>query len=242
MCGNGQEEGMDRGENTYQAIHSWPEEDRPRERLMRYGEQTLSDSELLAILLRTGARGTSALDLARRILDRFGTFRRMSQADPVQWRDFKGMGPGKIAQVKAAIEIGRRFQEQELRVASTPITSSAEMVKVLMPRMRDLTREVFKVVLLNARNRVIGLFDETEGTVNQAAPMIREIFQKALQHCAVSLICAHNHPSGDVTPSEEDKRFTRRLREAGEIMQVRVLDHIIIGNNQYYSFSDEGLL
>lgn len=227
---------------TCRGICSWPEDDRPRERLMRYGEQTLSDSELLAILLRTGARGVSALDLARRVLERFGTFRRMSRADVAQWRDFKGMGPGKIAQVKAAIEIGRRFQEQELRVSSTAITGSAEMVRVLMPRMRDLTKEVFKVVLLDARNRVIGIFDEAEGTVNQAAPILREIFQKALQHCAVSLICAHNHPSGDVTPSEEDRRFTRRLREAGEIMQVGVLDHIIIGNDRYYSFSDEGLL
>lgn len=222
------------------AINSWPSEDRPREKLLKNGEHTLSNSELLAILLRTGTRGNSAIDLARNILEHFKTFRNMSHTDSLRWEGFKGLGSAKLAQIKAAIEIGRRFREEEVKREDFKITSSQDIVNILMPRMRDFKKEVFKVVLLDSQNRIIEIITENEGTVNQASPIIREIFQKALQYYSVAMICLHNHPSGSVEPSQEDKNFTKKLVEAGKIMQVTVLDHIIIGNNVYYSFSDEG--
>lgn len=223
-------------------IKSWPEDDRPREKLLREGEHKLSKTELLAILLRSGVKGQSAIDLARKILDRFKTFRSMSNADLSQWKEFKGLGIAKIAQIKAAIEIGRRFREDEVKENQPKIESSKDVVDIVMPRMRDLKKEVFKIVLLNSQNRIIDIFDTGEGTVNKSNPIIREIFQKALQNCAVSLICAHNHPSGKTTPSTEDREFTEELFKAGKIMQVNVLDHVIIGDNEYYSFADDGVL
>lgn len=222
-------------------IKSWPEDDRPREKLLRNGEHTLSDSELLAILLRTGVKGNSAIDLARKILAKFGTFRNMSHTDTRDWKEFKGLGQAKIAQIKAALEIGRRFREVESSLEKIKIKSSRDIVDILMPRMRDLKKEVFKVVFLNSQNQIIAIEDITEGTVNHASPIIREIFQKALQHFAVSIVCVHNHPSGECVPSQEDKNFTRQLMTAGDTLQVKVLDHIIIGSSDYFSFSDRGL-
>lgn len=224
------------------AIKDWPLLDRPREKLLKNGEHTLSNSELLAILLRSGVKGQSAIDLARKILEKFKTFRNMSHTDLSQWKEFKGLGIAKIAQIKAAIEIGRRFREDEVKENQPKIESSKDMVDILMPRMRDLKKEVFKIVLLNSQNRIIDIFDTGEGSVNKANPIIREIFQKALQNYATSLICVHNHPSGKTDPSREDKDFTKELYQAGNIMQVKVLDHVIIGDNEYYSFADDGVL
>ncbi len=230
---------MDKNKKYSTSIRNWPKDDRPREKLLKNGEHTLSNSELLAILLRTGVKGQSAIDLARKILEKFKTFRSMSHTDLSLWKEFKGLGIAKIAQVKAAIEIGRRFREDEAKENQPKIESSKDVVDILMPRMRDLKKEVFKIVLLNSQNRIIDIFDTGEGTVNKANPIIREIFQKALQNYAVSLICVHNHPSGKTDPSTEDREFTEELFKAGKIMQVKVLDHIIIGDNEYYSFADE---
>ncbi len=224
-------------------IKEWPVSDRPREKLIKNGEHTLSNSELLAVLLRSGVKGQSAIDLARKILQKFKTFRNLSHTDLAQWKEFKGLGIAKIAQIKAAIEIGRRFREDEVKENQPKIESSKDVVDILMPRMRDLKKEVFKIVLLNSQNRIIDIFDTGEGTVNKANPIIREIFQKVLQNYATSLICVHNHPSGKTEPSREDRDFTKELYQAGNIMQVKVLDHVIIGDNEYYSFADdEGVL
>lgn len=152
------------------------------------------------------------------------------------------MGTAKIAQIKAAIEIGRRFREEVVKKNESKIKSSSDVVKILMPRMRDLKKEVFKVLLLNSQNRIIDILEIIEGTVSQVTPIVREIFQKALQNFTVSLICVHNHPSGEPQPSQEDKDFTETLCQAGKALQINVLDHIIIGNNKYYSFADEGII
>jgi len=221
---------------------NWPEDERPREKLFKSGEHTLSNTELLAILLRSGVRGHSAIDLARSVLSKFKTFRDMSHTDIRDWQEFKGLGQAKIAQIRAALEIGRRFREDEVKENQPKIESSKDVVDILMPRMRDLKKEVFKIVLLNSQNRIIDIFDTGEGTVNKANPIIREIFQKALQNYATSLICVHNHPSGKTTPSTEDREFTEELFKAGNIMQVKVLDHVIIGDNEYFSFADDGVL
>jgi len=223
-------------------IKEWPLEDRPREKLLLRGEHTLSDAELLAILLRTGNKGESALDLARRILGEFGTFRNMSHVHPSRWREFKGLGEAKIAQIRAALEIGRRFREETLKERKVKITSSRDVAEIYLPRMRDLKKEVFKVVFLNSKNFILHTREITEGTTDSAYPIIREIFSLAFQYFATGIICLHNHPSGDPSPSREDKEFTRRLKEVGEALQVRVLDHLIFGDNTYFSFADEGLI
>lgn len=224
------------------SIRSWPKEDRPREKLFKEGEHKVSDTELLAILIRSGVRGQSAVELSRRIMQKFKAFRNMSGVNLSSWKEFKGLGIAKIAQIKAAIEIGRRFSEEKIKDNKLQIRSSSDAADILMPRMRDLKKEVFKILLLNSKNKVINIIEIIEGTVNQANPIIREIFQKALQEFAVSIICVHNHPSGDPKPSHEDKKFTKELVEAGNVLQIKVLDHIIIGNNTYFSFLDKEII
>lgn len=225
-----------------QGIKSWPEDDRPREKLLRKGANTLSNSELLAILLRTGVRGESAIDLARRMMDKFGSFRNMNHTDSRDWSEFKGLGPAKIAQIQAALEIGRRFRDVEVTDARQKITSAADMVHFILPHMRDLKKEVFKVAYLNSSNRVIEITDAAVGTVNHALPIVREIVHAALQKFAAAMICIHNHPSGNIMPSPEDKKFTQELQAAGKLMDIKMLDHIIIGDGTFYSFAEEGVL
>ncbi|KPK42903.1 MAG: hypothetical protein AMJ78_00645 [Omnitrophica WOR_2 bacterium SM23_29] len=222
-------------------IKNWPKGERPREKLFKSGEHTLSNAELLAILLRSGVKGQSAIDLARKILSKFGTFRNMSHTDIRDWKEFKGLGQAKIAQIKAAIEIGRRFLVED-KESKGKIKDSKDIADLFIGRMRDLKKEVFQILLLNNRNSIIDTIEITEGTVSQANPIIREIISKALQSFASGLVCVHNHPSGDSCPSKEDRDFTRELCQAGKIMQVNILDHIIIGDNKYYSFADSGEL
>lgn len=220
----------------------WREEEKPREKLLKYGEHKLTDIELLAILLRTGAKGETALDLARKIMDKFGSFRNMSHTSINRFKEIKGLGKAKISQIKAAIEIGRRLTEEEIKEKKVKITSPSEVVKFIMPRLRDLKKEVFKVIHLDSKNRVVNVIEIEEGTVNQANPIIREIFYKAIENFIPSIICVHNHPSGDPFPSKEDIEFTKKLLKAGEILEIKVLDHIIIGDNKYYSFAENNFL
>jgi DNA repair protein RadC len=224
-----------------QGIKNWPKDERPREKLFKSGEHTLSNTELLAILLRSGVKGQSAIDLARSILSKFKTFRDMSHTDIRDWKEFKGLGQAKIAQIKAAIEIGRRFLVEN-RESKGKINNSQDVADLFIGRMRDLKKEVFQVLLLNNRNNIIDIIEVTEGTVSQAHPIIREIISKALQTFASALVCVHNHPSGDSCPSKEDRDFTRDLCQAGKIMNITIRDHIIIGDNTYYSFADKGEL
>lgn len=223
-------------------IKYWPKDDRPREKLLREGEHKLSDTELLAIILRTGTNGRSAVDLAREILQKFKTLRNMSHTDLSLWNEIKGLGAAKITQIKAAIELGRRLSEEPLKENKAKIKSSQDIVKIFMPRMRDLKKEVFKIVFLNSQYEILETADIEEGTVNQASPIVREVFQKALQFFSSAVICLHNHPSGNPQPSQEDKDFTRDLAQAGVNLRIKILDHIIIGNDNHFSFNDEGLL
>ena len=223
------------------SIKNWPEDERPREKLFRSGEHTLSNTELIAILLRSGTHGQSAIDLSRKVLSKFKTFRNMSHTDPRDWKEFKGLGQAKIAQIKAAIEIGRRFLTEDKQLKGV-VKSSKNIAGLLMARMRDLKKEVFKILLLDSHNNIIDLVEITEGTVTQASPVIREIISRALQNFAAGLVCVHNHPSGDPYPSKEDRDFTKELSQAGKVMQINILDHIIIGDNKYYSFADKGEL
>jgi DNA repair protein RadC len=228
--------------NKITGIKSWPEDDRPREKLLKKGAGTLSNSELLAILLRTGVKGVSAIDLARRIVEKFGTFRNMNHTDAREWKEFKGLGPAKIAQIQAALEIGRRFREVEVLPSKQKISSAHDVVNIIMPQMRDLKKEVFKVVYLNSNNKIIEISVAANGTVNHAMPIVREIIHAALQKFAAAIICVHNHPSANISPSAEDKKFTQELTAAGKLMDIKLLDHIIIGDGSFYSFAEEGMI
>lgn len=224
------------------SIKNWPEDDRPREKLLKKGARGLSNSELLAILIRTGTNGSSAIDIARRVMKKFGTFRNMVHTDVRDWKEFKGLATAKLAHIQAALEIGRRFREDEISTGKQKISSAKDIVDILMPQMRDLKTEVFKIVYLDSNNRIIDITDAATGTVNQAMPIVREIIHSALQKFAVSIICVHNHPSSNITPSTQDKKFTKELSDAGKLMEIKVLDHVIIGDDSYFSFSDEGIL
>ena len=218
-------------------IKNWPIEDRPREKLLRNGEHNLSSSELLAILLRTGTKGQSAIDMARNIIKKFKTFRNMSHTDLRDWKEFKGLGTAKIAQLKAALEIARRFNYQENNSIQKPMLKhTEEAVNMLKPRMRDLKNEIFKVILCDSKNRVIDIVEITQGTPMESYPIVREIISKALQSFASGIICAHNHPLGVPTPSKNDELFTAHLKDICKSMGLRMLDHIIFGVDEFYSF------
>jgi len=224
-------------------IAAGPSDDRPREKLFRQGEHQLSGAELLAILIGSGRVGEDALTLARRILARFKTFREMSHTDPRDWLEFKGMGPAKLARIRAALEIGRRFREVEVRASRRKISAPADIVEAYRDRLRDLKHEVFKVLLLDGRNRIIEDREIVQGTTNGAYPVLREILNEASRRFASGLVAMHNHPSGDPSPSREDREFTARLNEAAELLGLKLLDHVIFGDQPpYFSFTEQDLL
>jgi len=223
-------------------IKTWPKDDRPREKLLKSGEDALSDAELLAIILRVGVRGQSALDLARSIIKKFGSFRELSQAGVLDWKEFKGLGNAKIAQIRAAIEIGKRFYEGQITPKKIKVEKAADVFALLSPRMRDLKKEVFKVLYLDTKNRLINIVELGNGTVDEVNPIVREIFHKALECCASSFICAHNHPSGNCEPSVDDRNLTKDILNVSKPIKINFLDHVIIGDNAFYSFADEGLI
>lgn len=223
------------------AICNWPEDDRPREKLLKYGEHTLSNAELLAILIRTGISGKSAIDLARELLHKFKTFRAMNGVDISEFKEISGLKDAKISQIKAAIELGRRMMSEEKAFEGTA-TSSSDVADYLMPLMRDLKKELFKVILLDKRNAITDVIDMEMGNIDRVNPSIRSILLTALKYQAPALIVAHNHPSGDIEASEADKALTRDLVIAAITMELRLFDHIIVGENQYFSFADEGLI
>ncbi len=166
----------------------------------------------------------------------------MAHTDVRDWKELKGLGPAKIAHIQSALEIGRRFREDEVSVGKQKIASAKDVVDILMPQMRDLKTEVFKVVYLDNNNRILDIVDAAYGTVDHAMPIVREIIHNALQKFSKSIICAHNHPSANITPSIHDKRFTKELCDAGKLMEIKIMDHLIIGDNEYFSFSDQGLM
>jgi DNA repair protein RadC len=228
--------------NNNPCIKDWPLADRPREKILSSGPEYLTDSELLAILLRTGRRGVSSIDLGRIILSRFKSLRGMSKATINEFKEIKGLGSAKIAQLLAAFEIGKRFREEKMKDSSFTIASAKDVIELIKHRMRDEAKESFVIILLDARNHVIKVSVIEEGTVHFAHPIIREILHTALMHNSVSFLCVHNHPSGNPNPSREDKEFTRTLREAAQKIDLLLLDHIIVAGDEYFSFSDHNLL
>lgn len=222
------------------SIKEFPVEIRPREKLLEQGPETLSDQELLAILLRMGTKNKSALDLAQDILTGGGlTF--LAQSSPEELSQQKGIGMAKAAQLKAAVELGRRLNRQCMGPKPF-IRTPAEAFQVVRGELDFLDREHFMVINLNTRNQVMAIDTVSVGSLNSSLVHPREVFKLPIKRSAASLILTHNHPSGDVTPSKEDLEVTRRLVEAGKLLGMEILDHLIVGQNNFCSLKEKGYI
>lgn len=222
------------------AISDWPVEERPRERLLALGAGALSDAELLAVLLRTGVRGKSAVELGRDLLQQFGSITRLLEEGPARAR-LKGLGDAKRAQFAAAIELARRSTKEELKTG-TALTSPGAVRDYLRLAIGGRPHEVFVCIWLDAQHRVIKFDEPFRGTLTQTSVYPREVVKLALQTNAAAVIFAHNHPSGVAQPSQADELLTANLKEALALIEVKVLDHFIIAGNQAISFAERGLL
>ena len=223
-------------------IKQWAEDDRPREKLLMKGRHALSDAELLAILLGSGTREETALDIAKRILsesgDNLGELARKGISDLVKTR---GIGPARAVRISAALELGKRRNESEVLVKEK-ITCSRDAYEVLRSAMGDQPYEEFWILVLNKANRVIRKCCISEGGISGTVVDPKKIFKIALDHHGSSLILGHNHPSGNIQPSEADQKITRKIRDSGAMLDIAVLDHIIVCDGNYYSFADEGMI
>ena len=223
------------------SIREWPASERPREKLLEQGAHALSEAELLAILIRTGTRGQSALDVARNLLVRFGSLRSLLTADKEQVCQAPGLGPTRYVALQASLELARRHYQQLMTTGSALANPRATRVFLRM-RLRDLPLEVFCCVYLDNRNRVIGFEELFRGTIDGASVHPREVVKEALARNAAAVILAHNHPSGVAEPSQADEFITRRLKEALGLVDIRLLDHLVIGDGVCESFAERGLL
>jgi len=224
-----------------QAISNWPAEERPREKLLLKGPDSLSNAELLAIFLRVGVKGKSAIALAQELLSRFGSLRELYAAPLEELDSVFGMGLAKVAQFKAGLELSKRYLAEGF-LNRPYVESSDDILKLLYQEMRDLDQEVFKVLLLNGQNHVLRIEEVVKGTLTTAQIYPREVVKVALRHSAAAVVFVHNHPSGAAQPSEDDKKITRDLVFACRLMGIKVHDHIIIGDNEKFSFADIGLI
>jgi DNA repair protein RadC len=222
-------------------IPDWPEDDRPRERLIKFGADKLSDAEILAILLRVGSQETTAIDLARKLINEFGGFRGIDSRSVAELCQIAGIGPAKAAQIKAALEVGKRLFLEDAKVKDK-VESSEDVYKIVSPHLRNLGREVFKILLLTSRNTIISEKTVFEGSLTESFVSPREIIKEAVNQSAAAVVFVHNHPSGNPEPSEEDKRVTQKLKTACQMVGINVLDHIIVGSKGYFSFADSGLI
>ncbi len=222
-------------------VRYWPVSEQPRERLLRQGAGALSDAELLAIFLRVGVRGTNVVDLSRRLLAEFGGLRGLFKAGDDALRKVKGLGPAKIATLRAIGELSERQLREKVEYESF-IECSRDVVDLLARKCRDFDQEVFSVVFLNTKHRVLKIEELFRGTIDAASVYPREVVKRALALSSSALVAVHNHPSGNPEPSREDQRLTHELREACKLIDIVLLDHIVIGGNDYFSFAEKGLL
>jgi DNA repair protein RadC len=225
------------------SIKTWAEEDRPREKLLLKGKSSLSDAELIAILLRTGVKGSSALDIAKKILHKVsGDLNELGKLSVNELKKMeKGLGDTKSITVAAALELGRRRQSSAIREKPV-ITSSHDSFEYIYPEIADLPHEEFYVLYLNKSNRVITHKHISSGGVTGTVADVKIILKHAIEFLSSSIIAVHNHPSGNLKPSQADVDLTRRLKESAKLMDVLLLDHLIIGDKNYYSFADSGML
>lgn len=225
---------------TYLPISDWSEEDRPREKLMLKGKEALSNAELLAILIGSGSRNESAVDLGRRILASVGSLNSLAKLSTAQLMKFKGIGEAKAVTIVAALELCRRRREEVVPMLKK-VTSSKIVFEIMQPIIGELSHEEFWVLFLNNSNKIISKVQLSKGGMTGTVVDTRMVFRYAFETKATGLILCHNHPSGSLIPSEADKQITEKLKLAGESLDVKVLDHLIITETKYYSFVDEGI-
>jgi len=227
-------------ESSYK-IPRWPKNERPRERLLQDGPQHLTEAELLGILLGKGTRRKTAIDLARELLDRYESLHKLFSRSPSELTTVKGIGSAKAAILSAAFELVRRIQSRK-DVDRPLFKRSSDVADHYLPLVRDLRKEVFKVLLLNRANRFIREVFISEGTLDASIVHPRDVFKEALLEPAAGIILIHNHPSGNPSPSDEDLRITKQLVDAGRLLGIKVYDHIILAGESYRSLADEGLI
>jgi DNA repair protein RadC len=225
---------------TRPTIKDLPARERPRERLARAGEGALSTAELLAIILRTGIGGESVLDMARRLLSTFNGLPGLARASFAELKAERGLGNAKTAQLKAALELGRRM------LLATPeerlvVRSPSDVAQILMAEMSHLEQEHFRALYLNTRNQLLGSDTIYVGSLNASHIRVGEIFRDAIKRNCAAIIVAHNHPSGDPSPSPEDVEVTRQIAEAGDLLSIELLDHLVIGQQRFVSLRERGL-
>lgn len=228
-------------ESLNYTLRDVPNEERPRERMIQYGAQALSNAELLAILLRTGTFQESAVHVAQRLLRESGGLRKLADMSIEQFTEIKGIGAAKALQIQAGIELGRRMARSAMNETVT-IRSPQDVASLLTEDMRYLQKEHFVCLFLNTKNHVIGQETLSMGSLNASIVHPREVFRAAIKRSSASIVCAHNHPSGDPTPSPEDIQITKRLVQAGDIVGIDVLDHIVIGDQRFVSLKELGLM
>ena len=221
-------------------IHDLPKDERPRERLVKFGEQALSAQELLQLILGRGVAGESVAITAQKLLTQFGSLQKLAEASIEELSSIKGIGLAKAAQIKAAFEISRRLSTQTAPYKSKELTDPEKVYRLIKSKLRDYYKEHFYIIALNSRNYSIA--EISVGSLNASIVHPREVFAEAIKNKAASVILAHNHPSGDPEPSEDDLVITKKLIKAGEILGIAVADHIIITRNNYFSLKAQGLI
>lgn len=221
------------------SIRDWPAAERPREKLLEQGATSLSDAELLAIFLRTGVAGKSAVDLARHLLSQFGSLRKLLEADLLVFSGELGLGPAKFAQLQAVLEMARRHLAERLRHSSV-LENPLAVRDYLKSMLRHEPHEVFGCLFLDSKHRVLAFESLFRGSIDSTSVYPRQVVKRALAHNAAALILCHNHPSGSTDPSQADRKLTKRLQEALDLIDVRVLDHFIIGDGEPLSMAEYG--
>ncbi|MBG6063027.1 DNA repair protein RadC [Flavobacterium sp. CG_9.1] len=228
-------------ENSFFPITNWSEDDKPREKLMLKGKSVLSDAELIAILIGSGSRNESAVDLSKRILasvdNNLNALGKLSFSQLIQ---FKGIGEAKAISIIAALELGRRRRSEDA-IELKKITSSKIIFEIMQPIIGELPHEEFWIIYMNNSNKVIAKSQLSKGGITGTLVDVRIVFKTALEMGATALILCHNHPSGTLIPSDADKQITRKLKLAGDSLEIKVLDHVIVTENSYFSFADEGI-
>ena len=222
-------------------VRDLPKPERPRERLQKLGPEALSSQELLALVIGRGIPKKSVMTIAQELMARFGNVKAISQATLEELSRIKGIGPAKAAQIKACFELAKR-ENLEIDEESFDIKNPEAVFKLISSSIKDKAKEHFKLILLNSRNKKIGFSTISIGTLTTSLVHPREVFKDAITHSAASVILCHNHPSGDPEPSEDDLKITRKLAESGKILGVEVMDHIIIGKTNFFSFREKGLI
>ncbi len=222
-------------------INKWPITERPREKLLTLGAKYLTDAELIAIFLRTGIRGKTALDLARELLTEFGSLKKIFSIEPNLFYQKRGLGKAKYAILKAAIELGRRYLEENLEMG-TSLNNSQTTKLFFANRLRHYPHEVFACLFLNNHHHILGFEELFHGTLTEASIYPREVVKRCLAHNAAKIILAHNHPSGNPKPSQADREVTQLLKQALALVDIKIIDHIVIGDTENISFAETGLL